>query len=456
MRALALAALALVAVPAPAPAYIAVSAERLTLCEVMLEFPTVLDLTLDKFDAEKGAFVFTASALQGKKPDAPLRFALLDGGTTHKRFARLAKGARAVAFLGSPDNRSLVYCEAGWFLTKPDQGWERFTQFRDDFRALCDGTPDELARACAALAVGGEATVPVRSKGVEGDARPFARYSAQFPHRRFPALDPNAKPPAAGAKVVVARHRAALQTDAEPDLLKALTDAHPEVRAAAAFALGTRKEWSKDAIGALAKALEDDDRFVCGFAALALGRAGASAKPATDALLKALGDRNFDHDFRPHRAAEAAEALLRIAPNTDAANRAVAFFLTDRMLNDQRIDSEGTRTAAARALGRSGAAAKGALPDLVKRLTDPLPATRVAAAEAVHLVGGDAKQREAAAKVLAKECASADAGTRVQALRACAASRDADLLPAVRKCLSDSAAEVKDAAREALAVLAKP
>jgi len=40
----------------PLQAYIAVNASRLTLCEVMLEFPNVLVMTVEKCDPEKGAY----------------------------------------------------------------------------------------------------------------------------------------------------------------------------------------------------------------------------------------------------------------------------------------------------------------------------------------------------------------------------------------------------------------
>lgn len=456
--------LVLLAAPAPARAYIAVDAGRLTLCEVMLEFPTALALTVEKLDADRAAYIFdTTATLQGKAPAASVKI-VLDADAA-KRLKGLKKGSPAVVFLGSVDNRSLVFAEGAWFITRPDQGWEKFDQFRDDFAALFAGSPAELAAAVRALARGGAVTVAVAPKGLEPNTRAFVRYDAEFPHRRFPAPDPKAPKmtgdeakTALGSKSAAARQQAvlavALAADAEPALVKALGDGHSEVRIAAAWALGERKAASKAAVEALARALEDDDRFVCAFAGWALGRAGAGAKPAVPALLKALGDRNFDHDFRPHRAAEAAETLLRLAPNDDATARAVAFFLTDRMLNDHQIDSEGTRTAAARALGRSGPAAKAALPELAKRLKDEVAATRVAAAESLILIGGDTR-RAAAEKVLAAELASGDVGTRVQAARAIAATKATALRPQLQKAADDKDEYVKRAAQDATQSLAK-
>jgi HEAT repeat protein len=448
------------AMPARSPAYIAVSAERLTLCEVMLEFPNALLLKVEKFDESKGAYIFEVTeVLQGSAPKDPVKLALFNDGVLPKRLQGMKKGTAIVAFLGSPDNRSLIFADGGWFLTRPDQGWEKFAQFRDDFSALFAGTPEELANAVRTLTRGGNATVSVQPKGIEANSKLFVRYEADFPHRRWPARDPAAAKRKAedvrlafGSKSVAVRQQAVIELatlpDAEADLLKAARDPHAEVRLAAVVGLGQQPKLSKPAIELLTRALEDEDRFVCGFAAWALGRAGADAKVSVPQLLKALGDRNYDHDFRPHRAAEAAESILKLVPGTPQAAKAVEFFLTDRMLNDQRIDSEGTRTAAARALGRSGPAAKAALPELAKRLKDPLAATRIAAAEAIHLVGGDTAQRAAATKVLATEIATGEVATRIQALRATATVKETSLLLDVRKQTTDKDADVKRVATQ--------
>ena len=450
-----------IAVPTHSLAYIAVDASRLTLCEVMLEFPDVWLLKLDKWSSEKGAYLFTVEeVLAGRKPESKVvRLHLHADGKTPERLASLKKGDICIAFFGSPDNRALMLTPDNWFLTRPDQEWFRFVQFRDDFRQLFAGSPDELARTIRILRQCGAATVPVHPSGTGAKERLFVRYDAMFPHRRWPVLpmnatrrDPQEWERLADSQSVVERQQAlialASQPGSESRLIKGLTDTHAEVRLAAVMGLATQASWSRAAIGQLVAALKDGDRFVCAFAAWGLGR--ANAKDHVDDLLDALGDRNYDHDFRPHRAAEAAEAILKLSPNSPAADRAVEFFLSDRMLRDQRIDSEGTRTAAARALGRSGIAARKALPELVKRLKDPLPETRIAAAEAVCLIGGDITQREKAEAVLRAEIDQPELMRRILAIRAAGAARATTTVVALRKLLDGDEAILQREAKQVL------
>jgi len=450
------------AAPAPAPAYIAVRADRLTLCEVILEFPNVLLLKVEKSDRGRGAFVMTVTeVLAGTKPENSIRLALLADGKIPKGLDELQPGSPIVAFMGSPDRRTLFLAEGGWFLTNLDQGWERFNQFRNDFNTLFTGSPQELAATVRVLQRGGAVTVPIQPLKTDADSRLYIRYEADFPHRRWPALPPQSPQPsltdlrnAAESKSVPERQRALLQLATQPgaeaDLRKGLRDAHAEVRLAAAVGLGQQPKLSAEAIAALAQALGDEDRFTAAMAAWGLGRAGPLARAALPDLDKALADRNFDHDYRPHRAAEAAEAILRIGSAEPLAERARKLLLSERMLNDERVDSEGTRTAAARSLGRCGPAAKKALPHLVKRLKDPLPATRIAAAEAIVLIGGDDKSRAAAREVLTAEVSSGVLLTRIQAIRAAATTKDAALLPLLRRASQESDPDLKREAAEAL------
>lgn len=422
-----LAAVTALALSSPAFAYIAVDASRLTLSEVVLEFPDVLLLKLDKFDADSSAYVFAVEeALTGKPPETKtVRFELQAKGKPVPRLAGLKAGDPVILFVGSPDNRALAFAAGGWFLTTPDQGWQRFTQFRDDFRQLFDGTLPELADAVRALRRGEDVVVPIHPAAGGEKERAFVKYQAMFPHRRWPALDPKGPnrtrdewQKLAAGKSVADRQQAVLALAGPVELLLAAAkDTHPEVRLAAVVGLSQLKGVGDAEVKALARALNDSDRFVCAFAAVALGKAGA--KGAVPELLTALGDRNHDHDFRPHRAAEAAEAVLTLVPGTKDADRAVQFFLSDKMLKDHRIDSEGTRTAAARALGRCGPAAKAAVPELVKCFKDQEPMTRVAAAEAVRAIGGSERQVEQAEAVLAKEVLNPDVGVAVRAIRAC-------------------------------------
>lgn len=441
----------------PAVAYIAVPADRLTLPEVMLEFPSVVVLELDKADPKRGAYLFkVAEVLQGNPPKEPVRHVLFPDGKVPERFAGLKPGSRIVTFIGSPDNRTLSFAAGAWYITQPDQGWERFNQFRDDFAALYAGSADGLADACRTLARGGAATVRVAPKDVPADARVFVRYDAAFPHRRTPVADPDAKPrPAADLRGAMKDKNPAIRREAlfglpATDIVASLTDPHPEVRLAGVALLVDRKGDPAVDVPALVKTLSDEDRFVCSFAARALSARGDAARPAVKALVAALADRNYDHDFRPHRAAEAAEAILKLTKDEKPVHEALALLTSNRMLNDERIDSEGTRTAAARALGRCGSVAAPALGELVKRLKDPLPATRLAAAEAVLRIGGTDTQRAAAATVLAAGLTDGTPGTRAQAARAVGETVRTELAPALRKLADDPAAEVREAAAEAL------
>lgn len=450
------------AIPRPAGAYIAVKANRLTLCEVILEFPDVVLLEIQKSDPATGAYVATVrEVLAGKKPEQPIRLALLSDGKLPERLGGLRPGSTLVAFFGSPDRRSLFLAEGGWFVTNPDKGWERWNQFRDDFRNLFAGGPKELADAVRVLQRGGSARVPIQPLGTDAEARSYVRYDADFPHRRWPALPPKAvlpdldelrklaRGPSIPGRLEAMLHLASLP-DSEPDLRRGLRDTHAEVRAAAAFGLGQQKELSDGAISDLAKALADEDRFAASFAAASLGRAGPRAAAAIRDLEKALSDRDFDHDYRPHRAAEAAEAILRIDPKGSAADAALKLLLSDRMLNDRRIDSEGTRTAAARSLGRCGPSAKGAISDLRTHLEDSVPSTRIAAAEAMFLVGAGDKDRTAARRLLAAEMAKGARIDRIRAIRATAAVGESSLRTELQRAATDTDPDI---AREATAAL---
>lgn len=462
MRSRLLPLLAVVTLASPAPAYIAVDASRLTLGEVVLEFPDVLLLKLDKFDADGGAYIFgVEEALNGKRPEAKtVQFDLQLKGKAVPRLAGLKVGDPVVLFTGSPENRTLALTPGGWVLFTPDQGWQRFTQFRDDFRQLFDGTITELADAVRSLRRGDDVVVPIHPTGADDKERAFIRYEGMFPHRRWPALAPKSPERTrdewvklAGGKSVADRQQAVVALAGSVDvLLTAVKDAHAEVRLAAVAGMCELKGVGDEEVKALKKALNDPDRFVCAFAAVALGRAGA--KGAVSELLKALGDRNYDHDFRPHRAAEAAEAIMTLAPGTKEADKAVAFFLSDKMLTDHRVDSEGTRTAAARALGRCGSSAKGAVPELVKCFKDKDPITRVAAAEAVWHIGGSEKERDQAEAVLAKEVLNPDAGVAVRAIRACGSGGlKTGVLPALQQVMKGDNELLK---REARVVLNPP
>jgi HEAT repeat protein len=447
--------------------YIAVTAARLTLPEVLLEFPTAQLLKLEKHDAKRGAYLFAVSeTFQGNASTKTIRLALLQNGSLPKGLESLKDGDSALAFFGSPDNRSLIFAGGVWFITKPDREWERFEQRRDDFSALFAGSAIELGQAIGTLSRGGSPVVRVQPGGTAPSESFYVRYDAQFPHRRFPSSDPKAKPATIAQlrdqlkdKSAAVRRQAVLtlsQSTAEDktqSLLLAAKDTHAEVRLCAVVALGEAKKLTPEIETTLVKALKDEDRFVCAFAAISLSRFATQAKGALPALADALADRDYHHDFRPHRAAEAAEAILKIAPESEQAKSALRLLLSDRMLNDTRIDREGTSAAAARALGRIGGAARSASGELAKRLKDTDAATRIAAAEALHRVGAEAKLKEQALAVLKNEIRKGVLATRIMALRAVGDVQAKELQAVVSEALGESDKDLKRIAQETLSKL---
>jgi HEAT repeat protein len=91
-----------------------------------------------------------------------------------------------------------------------------------------------------------------------------------------------------------------------PQLLDALADRDPGVRAMAATYLGIIHEHPDDVVPALAEMLKDGDPAVRTAAATALGGFGAAAKPAVPALRRAAGDRD------ENVAREASRALVKL------------------------------------------------------------------------------------------------------------------------------------------------
>jgi HEAT repeat protein len=191
--------------------------------------------------------------------------------------------------------------------------------------------------------------------------------------------------------------------DVIPALLGALQDENHHVRQAAAYALGSFGPASKDAVPSLVAALKDRDRFVrrsaaealgkirpaAKEAALALGKFGPAAVDAVPDLIGALQDRH------PFMRLEAAEALGRIGPAVKAAVQALTearrqdsdfrmptaaalalFRLGVPPIDDLKDHEESfpareiRRSAALKALGEMGPAAKDAVPALVKIIED--------------------------------------------------------------------------------------
>jgi HEAT repeat protein len=204
---------------------------------------------------------------------------------------------------------------------------------------------------------------------------------------------------------------------AVPDLVKRLFDPFANVRSATAEALGRIGPNAKDAAPALLALLEGDEpRFVQSAACEALGLIEPTDKDAVAALLKkklehtdpltrthaalalfiVSGDKAGEKvaerglTYRTHNVRiTAAEALWRM--NKD--ERAVPLLV--RALEESNLEgpgSENERYMAVRALGRMGAAAKPAVPELRKLLTHHDPMLSIAAAAALAAIDPTAKK----------------------------------------------------------------
>lgn len=466
----ALAIAVLVVLTGPSVAYIAVGGERVTLPEVLFEFPHAGLLEVDRLDAGRGAVRFkVVETFQGKLPET-IKHLIQADGKLPKELAALKAGDRVVYLAGSYDDRSIVLTDAGWYVTATKntgaEGWERYTGMRPDLETLFVGTPQELAEAVRKLRQGHSVSVRVRPKGAKPDVRVFLRCDLDAPHHRWPAKDPkgaaaNSRPAKAwvgdlssadpGTRQQAAIALAELGAPAadvagEPLLQALLSDAVPDVRAAAADAVAAIRPKGADRV--LLKALGDSDRFVCAAAARAL--VAVEAKKAVPDLLAALKDRDWAHDFRPFRGAAAAEAILALAPQSEEAKSAVSF-LQDRFLNDDRPDGYGTRAFGAKALGQAGPAAKAAVPALLKRFGDPDPVARVSAAAAVLRIDPTPERIASAKKIFEEAAASPEVLVRIRAARSAPQNPEARkaLQPAFEKLASDRSDVVREAAKSA-------
>jgi HEAT repeat protein len=151
------------------------------------------------------------------------------------------------------------------------------------------------------------------------------------------------------------------------------TDSPPEVRKAAAEALGRLAGNAKNAVPALAAALKDKQLDVRRAAAVALDLMGTDAKPAFATLKQAARDE--DKSVR----AQVAHALGNLGKEMPAE---VVPVLVDR-LQDTVLD---VRVAAALALGFIGPEAKAAVPALTGAARDGLAPLREAAGEALKKI----------------------------------------------------------------------
>jgi HEAT repeat protein len=167
---------------------------------------------------------------------------------------------------------------------------------------------------------------------------------------------------------------------AAPVLAAVLQDrqrASAAVRCLAAELLGKVGAGAEATGTSLIAALQDPDAHVRSVASAALPKAGVSADVAVPALLELIGrERNPVHVRALSEYREAAQPGLPVL---------------EEILADSQLDSE-TRWNAARAIGKVGAEAAGAVPSLVAALQDPAATIREHAAEALGDIGPPAAE----------------------------------------------------------------
>ncbi len=249
-----------------------------------------------------------------------------------------------------------------------------------------------------------------------------------------------------------------------PALVAALDDRDPEVRAAAAWALGALGGAAEPAVPGLAGSLRDEQEAVRTAAAQALGALGPRARSAAPALFAALDDPRAGVRAAAAQAlarveltAESVSSLSKALGNPDAYVRAFAAWslgnlgpgareavpalvealgpddtanvvaaalarvgpaaaqAVPALLADLRGPDAGRRWRAARALGRIGPPAESAVAELVAALRDPNEAVRAHAARALGRIGPGAKP---AAADLQRATGDSDPGVRAEARQA--------------------------------------
>jgi HEAT repeat protein len=157
-----------------------------------------------------------------------------------------------------------------------------------------------------------------------------------------------------------------------PVLLQATKDAQPSVRGAATSALGSLGKI--EGIAAVEQALNDKIPAVRTSAAISLGELGAQR--SVSPLRQALSDPN------PVVQAAVLSALLRIGEPAQNLMSVVQSLLQQQ--------DPGTRSAAAKALGRAeGRSRDIAIDVLSDLLSDPIPRPRIAAARSLGQIGGE-------------------------------------------------------------------
>jgi len=184
-------------------------------------------------------------------------------------------------------------------------------------------------------------------------------------------------------------------------LFVALRDPSPQVREAAAYALGLMRPLPDDAVIHLVRALSDGQRTVRAMAAQSLGRIGA---PAVEKVSHALATGSI-------ASRESAARALSLVDPKDIESAIPAL---SRAMSTPEAS---VRTAVVHALGRAPADSIDSATALVAALRDRDPAVRAAAAASLDRVG---RAEVWTAAALVDAFGDADVGVRIQAAKSVA------------------------------------
>jgi HEAT repeat protein len=252
-----------------------------------------------------------------------------------------------------------------------------------------------------------------------------------------------------------------------PRLVASLSDAHPEVRRCAAWALGRGGSTVVSAVPALAAALRDPAESVRREAAHTLGQMGAASRPAVPSLFASLCDERASVRWQAAQslsalslARDAVPALVAALRNDDAYVRGFAAWTLGSMgdaardavpaLVDALPREEGyERGGAAAALAKMGPAAAAAVPALLVGLRNEDGDRRWKAARALGRIGPAAA---AAVPALTVALGDPDEYVRTHAARALGRmGLAADLaVPALEQAMRDPDKNVRKEAHLAL------
>ncbi|MBI3462390.1 MAG: HEAT repeat domain-containing protein [Planctomycetes bacterium] len=256
-----------------------------------------------------------------------------------------------------------------------------------------------VASGLAALGPSARAAIPALIETLADQSPPQKYMSRKGP------------PPEAGPQA--AKALAQFGEEAVPQLIQALENENPKVRAGAARVLGLIGDKAKAAEPTLIEALDDTDHEVRVSAATALSQIGADSKSAVPKITQ-LFRQAIENDW--HRNAYDAEmlaaALGRFGPAAKEALPVLINALENRFrLLDEAVvallqigpdglppvikllshEDQGRRSFAAAALGSIGPKAKPAVPALIRALEDEYYGVRLDAAETLGKIGPEAK-----------------------------------------------------------------